>query len=292
MSPSVTRDELRILAPIGMLGYGFREDLFWSAVEGGVDAIIADSGSTDSGPSKLALGTTTQPREAYERDIGIFVAAAHSHSIPILIGSAGGDGANAHVDLFLEIITDIIAKNGYRSMKVLSIYSEVPKDFVHRKHIAGDIEPCSKAVPDLTIQDIKDSTRIVAQMGMEPFVKAMEEHPDFDIIIAGRAYDPSPFAAFCVYKGFHNLGLNYHMGKILECGALCAKPKSKEALGIMRRDSFDVLPLDPQARCTVTSVAAHTLYEKVSLCQSHQNGGPSALCIPRLGQRVTFDTDS
>lgn len=65
-----------------------------------------------------------------------------------------------------------------------------------------------------------------------------------------------------MYKGFTDLGINYHMGKILECGALCAMPKSKEALAMVRRDSFDILPLDRNARCARKSVAAHTLYEK------------------------------
>lgn len=48
----------------------------------------------------------------------------------------------------------------------------------------------------------------------------------------------------------------------MECGALCATPKSREALATVRKDSFDVTPLDPGARCTKLSVAAHTLYEK------------------------------
>jgi hypothetical protein len=52
------------------------------------------------------------------------------------------------------------------------------------------------------------------------------------------------------------------MGKIMECGALCSTPKSKEALALVRKDSFDIVPLDPLSRCTVISVAAHSLYEK------------------------------
>jgi hypothetical protein len=38
-------------------------------------------------------------------------------------------------------------------------------------------------------------------------------------------------------------------------------PKA-ESLAIIREDSFDILPLNPNARCTPTSIAAHTLYEK------------------------------
>lgn len=57
-------------------------------------------------------------------------------------------------------------------------------------------------------------------------------------------------------------GVNYAMGKIMECGAQCAIPKSRESLAIVRHDSFDLIPLQPGARCTPLSVAAHLLYEK------------------------------
>ncbi|OKL55559.1 hypothetical protein UA08_09180 [Talaromyces atroroseus] len=256
------KDELRILTPIGMLGYGFSEELFWSALDDGVDAVILDSGSTDSGPSKLALGTTTVSRKSYERDLSVLVAACHYYNVPLLIGSAGGDGASPHVDLLVDIIEACIAREGYRTMEIVRIYAEVDKDIVTRNWKDGLVTPCTPAVPELQIADINDATRIVAQMGMEPYLKAMNENPNFDIIIGGRAYDPAPYAAFCVWKGFSDLGIAYHMGKIMECGALCAKPKSKEALAIVRRDSFDIRPLDLKARCTKISVAAHTLYEK------------------------------
>jgi hypothetical protein len=90
-----------------MLGYGFSEQIFWEAIEEGVEVIILDSGSTDSGPSKLALGGTTVPREGYERDLAILVQACHSHRVPILLGSAGSDGENAHVDMFVEVISKL-----------------------------------------------------------------------------------------------------------------------------------------------------------------------------------------
>jgi Domain of unknown function (DUF4387)/Acyclic terpene utilisation family protein AtuA len=275
------KKELRILTPIGMLGYSFSESLFWDAIEEGVDAIILDSGSTDSGPSKLALGQTVVSRQSYRRDLDILVAACQSHRIPVLIGmipseyyvmmeiihlsttgSAGGDGSRAHVDMFVEIIEDIVRTRGYRSMKVVSIDAELDKDIVRRSLEKRQISPCTPAVPELTESDIHDASRIVAQMGLEPWLKAMKEHPDFDIIVGGRSYDPAPYAAFCVQNGITDLGIAYHMGKILECGALCAKPKSAEAVAIVRNDSFDIFPVNPHAKCTKLSVAAHTLYEK------------------------------
>ncbi|RAK95667.1 uncharacterized protein BO80DRAFT_459584 [Aspergillus ibericus CBS 121593] len=254
--------ELKILTPIGMLGYGFDEALFWSAVSDGVDAIICDSGSTDSGPARLALGTMSGSRDGYAAELEKFLLAAHHFHVPVLIGSAGGDGANAHVDVFVDIIHEIVARLHLRPMKVVKIYAEVSKDVVREELDAGRIVSCGEAVPELQRSDVEDASRIVAQMGMESYLKAMDEHPDFDVIIGGRSYDPAPYAAFCVHKGFTNLDIAWHMGKIMECGALCAKPKSREALAIVRHDSFDIRPLNPSSRCTAVSVAAHTLYEK------------------------------
>ncbi|PYI11229.1 hypothetical protein BO78DRAFT_393215 [Aspergillus sclerotiicarbonarius CBS 121057] len=256
------QDELKILTPVGMLGYGFDEALFWSAVSDGVDAIICDSGSTDSGPARLALGTMSGSREGYTAELEKFLLAAHHFHVPVLIGSAGGDGANDHVDIFVDIINEIVTRLHLRPMKVVKIYAEVSKDIVQSELDAGRITPCGDAVPELQQNDVEDASRIVAQMGIEPYLKAMEEHPDFDVIIGGRSYDPAPYAAFCVHKGFPNLDIAWHMGKIMECGALCAKPKSREALAIVRHDSFDLRPLNPSSRCTAVSVAAHSLYEK------------------------------
>ncbi|RAO67758.1 uncharacterized protein BHQ10_003770 [Talaromyces amestolkiae] len=103
----------------------------------------------------------------------------------------------------------------------------------------------------------------------------MTAHPDFDILISGRAYDPSPYVAFCAFhafgkscRPFEELGLGVlggftHMGKIMECGGVCATPKSSAAMASVYQDgSFDIRPLAEGSRCTTQSVAAHSLYEK------------------------------
>lgn len=264
MSNDTPHDELRIFTPIGNVGYGYSTEIFWSTVDKlKPHAIICDSGSTDSGPQKLALGSSTVPRESYESDLEPMVASAHLGT-PVIISSAGGDGANAHVDMFVDIIDSIVAVRGYRSLKIIRIYAEIPMEDVQQALESSPtrIVPCGAGVPPLIRSEIEASTRIVAQMGMQPFLDAMHAHPDFDMIIAGRAYDPAPYAALCYYRGFKDLGLAYHMGKVMECGAQCATPKSREAFATVREDSFDIMPLDPAAICTPLSVAAHTLYEK------------------------------
>ena len=294
MSPAATstKKELRIFTPIGQFGQGFSEKIFWNTVSSSCDAIIADGGSTDSGPGRLATGKTNTSWSGLSRDLELLAKAAHLYNVPSMIGSFGGDGENAHVDKAAEVVAEVVKKNGLRPLKIIKIYAEIPKDFVREKLKDGLIEPCGGGVPDLTEDDIQSGTRIVAQMGLEPWLKAMRENPDFDMIIGGRAYDPSPYAAFCLFHGFQNMGehaeyqnliawkvltiasgINYAMGKIMECGAQCSIPKSREALAIVRDDSFDMIPLDPKSKCTTVSVASHFLYEKTRPDILHGPGG-------------------
>lgn len=90
-------------------------------------------------------------------------------------------------------------------------------------------------------------------------MEALKDDPD--IILGGRSYDPAPFAAFSMYHGVEP-GTAWHMGKIMECGGICAIPKGRSMIATMRKTSFDLVPLNPIERCTPLSVAAHTLYEK------------------------------
>ncbi|CAO3669362.1 unnamed protein product [Umbelopsis vinacea] len=253
-------DSIKIVTPVGMLGYGYSTPLLYKGLKLGAQAIILDSGSTDSGPQKLALGETTCPRESYVRDLIPILDACWHNRVKVLIGSAGGDGSNAHVDDFVDIINEYSLEKKYK-FKVIKIYSEIDKDIVKNALAEGKVSPCG-AVPELNEFEVTKATRIVAQMGMEPLLEAIKEHPDYDIIIAGRAYDPSPYAAYCYSNGFTDMGNIYHMGKIMECGALCSLPKSKEAIATIWKDKFEITPLDPLSRCTKESLAAHTLYEK------------------------------
>ncbi|MCJ1479813.1 hypothetical protein MMC13_008499 [Lambiella insularis] len=272
----------QIVTPVGMLGYGFDETIIRTALQGlegshAPTAMVLDSGSTDGGPLKLAVGSMTAPRSAYERDFRKLLALSHEFHVPIIISSAGGDGADAHVDEFLSIIEEIVgeAQNKAYKFKTLAIYSNVPKAKVLESLATGEVKGCGSSVPALTSHDVHDAETIVAQMGHEPFIEAMTAEPDFNILIGGRAYDPSPYIAYCAHQageklssplkplGTQQLGGFAFMGKIMECGALCATPKSQSALAtVYRNGTFDIVPLSPEVKCTPTSVAAHTLYEK------------------------------
>ena len=185
-------DEIRILTPSGMLGYGFPVDHFRQGLALRPHAITIDSGSTDSGPQKLGLGEMTCSREAYVKDIEVLLEAQHETRIPLLISSAGGDGTNLHVDVFREIIAGIARRRGWR-FKVASIYADIDKDHIGRELGAGRVEPLGP-VPPLDPRELEAATVVVAQMGAEPFLKALDETEGVDVIVSGRAYDPSPTA--------------------------------------------------------------------------------------------------
>lgn len=252
-------DELRILTPVGMLGYGFPVDNFWRGIEAGADAIVIDSGSTDNGPQELALGKRTCSTSAYRRDLSLMLEACVMRRIKVLIGSAGGTGTNAQVNFMVDLIRSIATDKGY-SLKIAAIYADIPKDVVRSALENGGISPCGP-VPELTSEAIDGAEAIVAQMGVEPFLQVLRERPDIDVIVGGRAYDPAPYAALCLQRGF-DPGVAWHMGKIMECGGVCAEPKGRVILATVRVDSFDLVPMSPNERCTPLSVAAHTLYEK------------------------------
>lgn len=182
---------------------------------------------------------------------------AHERRFKVLIGSSGGHGTNEHVAHFVDVINQICREEGY-GFKVATILAEIPIPLIKEHIQAGTCTPCGP-VPELTVEEIEKCPRVLAQMGYEPFVEAL--NGGAEIIIGGRAYDPSMYAAACIPKGV-DPGIAWHMGKICECGALCATPRGKSIRATIRKSSFDLTPVNPLESCTPTSVAAHTLYEK------------------------------
>lgn len=257
-APSSEADAFTILTPNAMLGYGYDSHQFWYGIKKyRPAAVIVDSGSTDGGPYKLGMGKMTCGRGSYIRDLEPILAAAFHHRVKVLIGSVGGDGSRKHVAEMLGIVTEIAEKHGY-SFKVATIDASVDRGFIKQRIGAGRVGPCGPVEP-LTAEAVDGAVDVVAQMGAEPYLEALRDDPD--IILGGRSYDPAPFAGFCISKGVLP-DVAWHMGKILECGGICALPKGRSIIATMRRDSFDLTPLSPAERCTPQSVAAHTLYEK------------------------------
>lgn len=252
-------EEIKILSSTAILGYGFPEESFNAGLKLKPDVIAADAGSTDPGPYYLGKGKSFTDRNAVKRDLIYMIKAGIENNIPVIIGTAGGSGADEHLKWNVEIAEEIIKENKL-NVKMAVIHSEIDKDFIKNKLKSGKISPL-KPAPELTEEEINMATSIVAQMGVEPYIKALEDKAQ--IIIAGRSYDPAVFAALAIKEGFDK-GLAIHLGKILECGAIAAVPGSGSdcLFGILGKDYFKLKALSSQRKCTTLSVAAHTLYEK------------------------------
>ncbi|WP_191562540.1 acyclic terpene utilization AtuA family protein [Metabacillus idriensis] len=252
--------EIRILSPCGMLGYGFPIESLQAGMKKNPNAIVVDAGSTDAGPHKLGAGVGIVSKRAVKRDLGLLIEASLNNKVPLIIGSAGGAGARPHVEWTLDIIHEFLSEKKAKP-KMAVIWADFEKDSVKIALKDGRIVKMNPNVPELSVSSISETHSIVAQMGHEQIVEALQQQ--CEIIVCGRAFDPSPFAAVGIYHGM-DAGLSYHLGKILECGALCAEPGTTKdcIIGTIKKDSFTVQATNPQRKCSTISVAAHTFYEK------------------------------
>ncbi|MGE5552503.1 MAG: acyclic terpene utilization AtuA family protein [Betaproteobacteria bacterium] len=252
-------EEVRILSPTAILGYGFPLSSFDAGLAQEPDLIAVDAGSTDPGPYYLGAGVSFTDRQAVKRDLVAMLRAGVERGIPVIVGSAGGSGARPHLDWNRRIIEEIAAEEGLH-FRMGVIPADIDRDWLLRQLEARRVRPCGPA-PDLTPEAVQASTYLVAQMGVEPFLAALDAGAQ--VILAGRSYDPACFAAAAIQAGY-DWGLALHLGKILECAAIAATPGSGSdcMFGWLRRDHFLIEPTNPSRRCTTTSVAAHTLYEK------------------------------
>lgn len=249
-----------ICSPCGILGYGFPAASLEAALKEKPDFLVVDAGSTDAGPHKLGAGVGIVSRMAAKKDLFLLLKAARDCDIPLIIGSAGGSGARKHTLWTLSIIDEILLELSWQPLQAV-IWADIDKDYILARQQAGAVSKMTPNVPDLNEETLNRTNGVVAQMGAEPILIALRGGAR--VITCGRAYDPAPFAAAGILRG-HDAALCYHLGKILECGALCAEPGSAKdcMIGILEDGHFDVYPANPQRQCNPVSVAAHTFYEK------------------------------
>lgn len=253
-------DEVVVLSPLGILGYGVVEESINRArSEFELDVIAIDAGSMDPGPNYLGEGEFFADEGMVERDLRILLTAAQEEGIPLLISSAGGGGSEVQLDKVVDILHTVADDCGL-SFPFAKIYTDVDREYLKEKVRNGDTHGVGWD-KSLTPDDVDRAERIVAQVDVDPFIESLDSGAE--VVVGGRASDISPFAAVPLREGF-DPGLTRHMGKILECGARATTlgSGSDALIGIVRDDHFDVLPPNPDLRCTEESVAAHTLYEK------------------------------
>ncbi len=252
-------EPMRILSPTAILGYGFPDASLEEGMRRKPDLIAVDAGSSDPGPYYLGAGVSFTDRGGVKRDLERLLPGAIAAGIPLCIGSAGGSGGEPHLAWLLDIVREIAREHALR-FRMAAIHAEIGPDAVRAADAAGRLHPLPPA-PESSPAEIAATVRVVGQMGIEPFQRAIDAGAQ--VIVAGRAYDPAVFAAHAVRRGYDR-GLALHLGKILECAAIAATPGSGSdcMLGTLDATGFTVETLSPARRCTELSVAAHTLYEK------------------------------
>lgn len=251
---------MKILSLCGLLGYGYDEKSLEAAKTMDIDYIGVDAGSTDPGPCYLGKGTSFTNRSAVKRDVELVLPWALEKKIPLIVGTAGGAGSDVHLQWMREIVEEIAAEKGLK-FKMALIQTEVTAEYVKEKLAAGKVIEMGPGLT-LTEENIDKCSHIVSQIGVGPFLKALEED-DVDVILAGRACDTAIYAAPALKHGMDE-GLAVHMAKIMECGGLCAEPMAAAdcMVATIETDSFTLEPPSRNRICTIGRVAAHTMYEQ------------------------------
>lgn len=265
--------KFRVLAPSGVLGAGFKEASFARGVSLLPHVIACDGGSTDSGPAYLGGGKPKLARAALRRDLKLLIQAGAELGVPVIVGSCGTSGRDTGVALMAELAREIAQEISIHFRMAL-IRADQDTGYLAARFKQGRIRALGNA-PHID-EDLLARSHVVGMMGTEPIQAAIDAGAT--LVLAGRASDSALYAAVPEMRGADR-GLAWHAAKSIECGAACCVvPAADGLMATIGDDYFDIEPLDPKARVTPLSVAAHTLYE---------NGNPYLLTEPS----GTIDTE-
>ncbi len=270
-----------LLVPVGSLGAGVRAEEIRYGLARGADVIASDAGSTDSGAAYLAQGVSKNNRAAVKRDLQILMAAQAERGIPLLVGSCGQAGGDAGVQWTRDIAIEVARELGIRP-RIAVLYSEQDKAVLKRKRAEGRIQELSIVGP-ITDAMIDECEHIVAAMGPEPYIAALEAGAD--IVLGGRTTDTAVLAALPLLRGAP-AGLAWHAGKTGECGGQCTDSPTAGAgvLITIGTEHFDVESLNPTNTCSPRSVSAHMLYENSDPFLLVEPGGVLDVTAARYAQ--------
>lgn len=272
---------VKVLVPSGMLGAGISSEHVQHGIARGAHAIAVDAGSTDSGPSYLARAVSKMNREAIRRDMEVLMSAASAARIPILVGTCGTCGADATVDWTRDIVVEVAQALGLRP-KVACLYSEQTVELLKNKNRAGKISPLEPFGP-LDDSTLEACEHIVALMGPEPYIRALESGAD--IVLGGRTTDTAVLGAVPLMRRAPP-ALAWHAAKVSECGGQCTvNPRLGGVLMTVGSEAFDIEPLSLANRCTPQSVSAHMLYESANPFELTEPGGVLDVRAARYEQR-------
>jgi hypothetical protein len=260
-----------IFSPTSILGYGFDEDsLRVMLSDPRLGAVGCDGGSTDAGPYYLGSGAPFSSNAAVENDLERMLEISYAKRSPCILGTCGGSGTDGQLESTWEMVRGILARRGL-SAKVALIRSEVDSSVVEHAIETDSVSGLDGFSP-LTLEDVSQASRIVAMMGVEPVIAALDGGAD--IVLAGRISDAAIFAAPAIRAGVEP-GPAWCAGKLLECGAACAAPFALDSMAVEHEggDSFLVEPPNPRRRCTRDSIAGMLLHENANPFVHREAGG-------------------
>lgn len=249
---------MKLVALNGLLGYGYSAESLELAFVQPPDFVGVDGGSSDPGPFYLGSGQSFTNRSAVKRDLALVLPKALKAGAPLIVGTSGGCGSKVHLHWLRDIVKEI-AQEENLSFKIALIYTDVDNAYVLEKLKACKIQSMGNL--ELTEETAAKANRIVSQIGAEPFIEALQSGAQ--VILAGRACDTAIYASPCLLRGY-DPGLAFHMAKIMECGAMCATPVAAAdvMMAEIEKDCFRLTPANPNRRCLVPGVAAHSMYEQ------------------------------
>jgi hypothetical protein len=274
--------ELVAASVTGSLGWvPCGEASFQGALASGPSYIGAQHGSSDCGPLYLGAEVPYTLRKWEKHDLELMVTAGRRLGVPVIIGGAGGMGTRRGVERTAELVREIAREHGLH-FAMARIYADQHPDYLKRRLRGGAITPLGIETA-LTEDEVDRASTVVAMMGVEPIIAALDRGAD--VVVAGRCTDPAIYAAVPIREGFEP-GLAWYLGKVLECGCLSAEPPSltDANTGRLRDDSVIFEPGDPKRRCTVSSVASHSIYERINPWQQLEPGGTLRLEDLKLEQ--------
>jgi hypothetical protein len=259
---SVERTSLRIVSPNGHLGFGKTKlESFELALQSGVDYVIADSGSSDVGPRPLGSHSCASPSDWQYHDLKHLLLSARKHGVLMIIGSAGDAGSRHGVDLFVGMIRRIAEEESLEPFTIGYFYSDVTRDWLLEHLSSGGTIRGLDGRPDADAATVERTSAAVAVAGVHPYLELLDR--GVDVIIGGRSSDCAIFAAPAIRAGLPEAPA-YFMGKVLECASFCAEPygAKESVIGEAWADAVDVTAMAPHQRCTPSSVASHSMYER------------------------------
>jgi hypothetical protein len=257
------KEEVRVLSGV-MMGDSLFDERNWEiGLSYNPDVIVAQGTSSDSGPAYLATGALYGGSLGIKRGLRRIILSAKKRGIPFILSTGSPAGGNEQLEKVLGWV-DELAKDAAIKLRIAVISGELDKEYLKEKLRKGSrmrrVVEVERLPEYLSEKDIDESEHIVAQMGPEPIMEALDL--GVDGVITGRALDIALHMAVPLKEGFDK-GLAAHMGKTIECASLVTVPETSDAvIAILRKDHFLVSPTNPDSRCTTLSVAAHAFYER------------------------------